>query len=490
MRRTSMTALIGIGLALVALTAATAVPGTHPLSRVSRTTPFAADCNGPVQTGAAFVNAEIEPYVDVNPRNLSNLVAVYQQDRFSNGGANGNLTSISFDGGRSWRVPPLGAQPRFSRCAGGTPANGGDFERATDPWVSFGPGGRAYQAAVSFNDSNPDQAELVATSTDGGRSWGRTVTLLREDTPDVSNERPAVTADFTRPGHAYVVWDRLVTAPEDSRRGPTLFTRSADGGRTWTTARPIYTPPLGDQTSGNQVVVLPNGDLLNFFDEFPLGTQNVFPRRDLISVTGSTDRGRTWSAPVRIARPFQAVVTDPRTGDVVRTGDIFPEVAADERPGSTSVYAVWEESIRALGDRKQILFSRSRDAGRTWSTPQRVSANPSAHAFVPSIAVNTRGQLALTYYDFSPDTTAGRPLDTSYWITFSSDSGQSWTDRKQVAPPFDMRTAPVSGGFFLGEYQGLEAAGRAFTIVATLANSGSLTNRTDIYARTISPHFR
>jgi hypothetical protein len=46
-----------------------------------------------------------------------------------------------------------------------------------------------------------------------------------------------------------------------------------------------------------------------------------------------------------------------------------------------------------------------------------------------------------------------------------------------------------TGRFFLGEYQGLEAAGRAFTVVPTLANSGSLTNRTDIYARTVSPLF-
>ena len=104
--------------------------------------------------------------------------------------------------------------------------------------------------------------------------------------------------------------------------------------------------------------------------------------------------------------------------------------------------------------------------------------------------MNTRGQLALTYYDFTPDTATGRPLDTAYWITFSRDGGRTWTHRQQLAPPFDMRTAPLSGGFFLGEYQGLEAAGRAFKIAATLTNSGSLTNRTDVYSRTTWPPFR
>jgi hypothetical protein len=153
-------------LCLAALGLIETVPAAAaPVSVVSAPTPFVAGCHGPPQSGTAFFNGEIEPYVDVNPRDPDNLVAVYQQDRWSNGGANGNLASVSFDGGQTWTRPPLGDQPRFSRCAGGSEANGGDFERASDPWVTFGPNGDAFQAAVSFNDTNSDQAELVSRST-------------------------------------------------------------------------------------------------------------------------------------------------------------------------------------------------------------------------------------------------------------------------------------------------------------------------------------
>src|SRR5919109_74690 len=126
-----MRQLVHTGLICVAVLAIAApAVAAQSLSVVSAPSPFVAGCNGPPQSGNLFLNGEIEPYVDVNPRDPGNLVAVYQQDRWSNGGANGNLTSVSFDGGRTWTRPPLGAQPRFSNCAGGNPANGGDFERA------------------------------------------------------------------------------------------------------------------------------------------------------------------------------------------------------------------------------------------------------------------------------------------------------------------------------------------------------------------------
>ena len=483
MRRTLGLVFLCQALGLSAATPAVAFPPR--LGLVSGPTPFAADCNGPVQSGNMFVNAEIEPYVDVNPTNPRNLVAVYQQDRFSNGGANGNLTSVSFDGGKTWTRPPLGAQPRLSNCAGGNPANGGDFERATDPWVSFGPDGDAFQAGLSFNDTSPDQAELVSKSTDGGQTWGPNVTLLRESDPNVSDERPAITADWTDASTVYTVWDRLVMAPESARVGPTLFTRTTDDGATWEAPRPIFTPGLGNQTSGNQIVVMPDGDLVNFFNEFELGAQNQSPRVDIVSAIRSQNQGQSWSERIEIARSLTAGVRDPRTGDRVRTGDIFPEVASDERPGTDNVYVVWEDSRFTGGERNQIAFSRSRDGGRTWSLPIQVSANLETQAFVPSIDVDDAGNLAVTYYDFSADTTASRALETQYWITRSTNRGRTWSPRKEITHgPFDMRTAPFSTGFFLGEYQGLESAGKRFKVVAAFANSGNLVNRTDIFATT------
>ena len=67
-------------------------------------------------TAAGSVNypdAEVEPHVTVDPTNPTHLVAMFQQDRWNNGGARGLAASVTHNGGTSWTVVPL----PFSRCA-------------------------------------------------------------------------------------------------------------------------------------------------------------------------------------------------------------------------------------------------------------------------------------------------------------------------------------------------------------------------------------
>src|SRR5438309_161589 len=90
------------------------------------------------------------PFVAVNPTNPNNVIGAFQQDRWSNGGAHGLLTAYSNDGGTTW----ANSYPHFSNCAGGTSTNGGDYARSSDPWVSIGPDGRAYQVSLSFAADN------------------------------------------------------------------------------------------------------------------------------------------------------------------------------------------------------------------------------------------------------------------------------------------------------------------------------------------------
>ena len=83
--------------------------------------------------------------------------------------------------------------------------------------------------------------------------------------------------------------------------------------------------------------------------------------------------------------------------------------------------------------------------------------------------------------------TATATLATDYWATFSTDGGASFGDETHIAGSFDMLTAPNSGGYFLGDYQGLAAAGDGFISFFVQAASGSAANRTDAYASLLSP---
>ena len=491
MRARRVAALLG-GVVL-ALTLAVGVSASAfmlgPLVQVSGGSPLAgctADHVGS-QTGTAYVGSEVEPWIDVNPINPANVVGIWQQDRWSNGGSRGLVVGASTNGGASWTAV---TSLKTTLCTGGTAANFGGYQRATDPWVSFGPTGTVYQLSLSFNDVAPpfttfdfDHALLASRSTNGGLTWSDPVVVRRDTAPTVFNDKQTITADPTNPAYVYAVWDRLVFPASERASvvasfrtsafsGPAWFARSTDAGLTWEAARPIWDPGQQDQTIGNQIVVQPNGTLVDIFTEF--NNENAKKHRGgFVRVLRSTDKGVTWSGPYDIARLGTIEITDPETGDPVRTGDIIPDIAVDAANGR--LYAVWQDASFNNNQADAIAFSQSVDGGLTWSAPIKVNATPTAipignqQAFTPSVNVSTNGTVAVTYYDFRNNTSAA-PLLTDYFIvhchptTSGCASGSNWgSEAKLTNESFDMRQAPDAGGFFTGDYQGLANAGNDFT---------------------------
>src|SRR5881398_76801 len=164
--------------------------------------PFAAcDISGFLIPGETnFVNTELEPWVAVNPTDPSNIIGVYQQDRYTFGRARGLAAAVSHNGGATWNS----TYPPFSACAGGSTTNGGDFQRASDPWVTFAPNGDAYFISLSVSFIGPAAATgtavLVSKSTDGGDHWSNPTALVREIgdadvAPFYFNDKESITAD-------------------------------------------------------------------------------------------------------------------------------------------------------------------------------------------------------------------------------------------------------------------------------------------------------
>src|SRR6476469_3545900 len=161
-----------------------------------------------------FPDAETEPHVAVDPTNPKHLVAMFQQDRWNDGGSNGDVVVVSNDGGASWHLASV--QPKFTICQGATPGSPGFLDRTTDPWLSYSSDGKiVYAISDSFNANGPAfggaSAILVSRSTDGGVTWQTPVTARLDTSTTVLNDKESVTADSLDPLTAYAVWDRLVS---------------------------------------------------------------------------------------------------------------------------------------------------------------------------------------------------------------------------------------------------------------------------------------
>jgi hypothetical protein len=468
----------------------------------------------PPTSPTVFVNSEVEPQIAVDPGDPMHVVGVWQQDRYrSVGGARALVAGVSHDGGNIWTVAPI---PYFNA----TDPLGSAFARYTDPWVSIGPNGIVYAAALGFTPAGPvpgHTAVLVSTSTDGGLHWNAPATLIdTQANPgtlpiDTANDKEMVVADPKNGNIAYVVWDQI-DFPSDTAniealhagaadRENAFFSMTNDGGAHWSTARNLTNFLDLEAASGNQLAVEPDGTLVDVCTLFHgSGSQPPQASQITVAVIRLTGGGNTWSAPI-VGPAVEAMpVTDPDTGAPVRDGEFILSVAVDRSggPNNGDLYAVWSDGRFSNFTHEDTAFSVSKDGGLTWSDPIKVNQTPTTipagdqQAFTPTVAVNSAGAVAVTYYDFrnNTDLTPGSGLPTDYFIVVNPDpvsNPSNWSEAPLTKTSFNMENAaPTSRGYFLGDYQGLAAAGQNFYALFAQAGSGA-SDPSNIYFRDPPP---
>ena len=473
---------------------------SSPKQASANTSPFASCTADNVadQSGVNYPNTEVEPWVDVNPTNAKNIVAAWQQDRWSNGGARGLVAGVSSNGGKSWQQVVI---PGLVACSGNP-----NFKRASDPWVSFAPNGDLYQLALTTSGGItatgfPDSGILVSKSTDGGQTWADPIALKTDQGPNVLNDKQSITADANDANFAYAVWDRLeegggsAPTPQVFEHaigffGPAWFSRTTNGGQSWEPARIIFDPGGVNQTIGNQVAVLPSsqgGDLLDFFNLIA-NFKNAGGIRGMnVAFVRSTDKGATWSGVQLVDKLLRARVRDPETGQLVRTAEFNLDVAVDAASGN--LYAVWQDARFSPTGKAGIALSMSSDGGATWSPTIKINTTPGdVSAFTPAVHVLPDGTVGATYYDFRNNTTDPNTLPTDYWLVHchsSCSSAANWAQETHVAGPFDMKNAPQASGLFVGDYEGLDNLGGSFALL--LVQAGTTPNSADAFYSTVGP---
>lgn len=423
------------------------------------------DCDaGPAIPGSVnYRNYEVEPDVAVNPQNPHNIVVSWQQDRWTRGGANGSASAVSRDGGLTWQQTLI---PGLTRCSDGY------YYRGGDDWLSFSKTGDLYHAELAFNATTLEGGVLINKSTNGGESWEGPITIASDVLPAVI-DKESITVDPHDARYIYATYSKTEIG-ETSSKMTGWFTRTTDGGKTWEPEQKIADGPNID-VIGNQVLVLPKGDLIIAFTYM----------RSSLALVRSSDKGKTWG-PIEVVSDLTiGNMRDPATGDMIASGSSIADFAVD--PKSGAMYFTWIDT-RFDKVTPAVALAKSSDGGRKWSTPVRIGTATAA-AFTPSVAVAKDGTVGVSYFDVRNDTPDAAEWLADHWLATSRDAGTTW-EETHIAGPFDVRAAPgrIYPNFtirFLGDYVGLATSGKSF-VAAYALPTGDVSNPTDIYVSVMS----
>ncbi len=317
---------------------------------------------------------------------------------------------FSGDGGVTWHQPAFTeAAPGVGTCQGrlihtlpgycnqalesfGDPALAVGPALGSDGKFSFSNGSIVYYGNLAFPAGAAVPVLAVSRSTDDGANWLDPVVASTTDNRVDFNDKDFVWADANPNsaffGNAYASWTLFVGAGNFGRSStfepePIVFSRSTDGGQTW--SAPIRLSDAANNGAvggrqGSSVQTGPDGTVYVFWEGA------VFRHSEQL-VAVSHDGGDHFGRPMPVAAVSD--LPSPLPGSSWRTNS-FPSAAVNQANGD--LYVVWADfdvaSATAL-----IKFTQSQDGGVSWSDPIVIGGRKGAfNAFMPGVAVSPDGK--------------------------------------------------------------------------------------------------
>ncbi len=377
-----------------------------------------------------------EPGIAVDPNDPMHVVVTYQGPA---------TVAYSTDGGKT-----------FTRASGTASTR---YSGSGDVSITYDSRGHAILCYIALDSLGTSQywghdatanGIYVRRSLDGGKTWETDDIAVWDHTtqPGVQipfEDKPYIVADNNPEspfyGNLYVGWtqDRLTDSG-------IIFSRSTDGGKTW--SKPIQIShsslPRDDNgmTEGFDGTVTPDGVLHTIWAG----------QYDELRYASSDDGGKTF-------RPSRAIVeTGPSRFHILgfpsRNGvNGYPQISMvpGEDGEAAHLYATWSDYRNGEVD---VFAVHSDDEGVTWSEPVKVNTDPAhdgADHFLQWMAADPKtGDLFVSFFDRRADPTG---TTAQFVLARSTDGGKSFDNWTWSTAPFNTMNV------VLGDYTGLTAFG-------------------------------
>jgi hypothetical protein len=356
-------------------------------------------------------NQPEEPSIYVNPKNTNEIVA----------GANIKHYYYSQDGGYTWQGDYLSSS----------------YGVAGDPCIIADTTGAFYYLHLSSPAGGSWLDRITCQkSTDGGINWnnGSYMGLTGKD-----QDKQWAVVDWNT-NIIYTTWTQFDTygSPSPSQKSNILFSKSVDGGQSWSSSVKINEVE-GDCIDDDNTVegavpaVGPEGQVYVAWAG-PEGI--VFDR--------SPDGGQSWLEEDIFVTDFPGGWAYDIEGIMRANG--LPITVCDVSGGeyNGNIYINWTDHRNGNSD-TDVWLTKSTDGGDTWSEPIRVNDDPPGkEQFFTWMAIDqTNGYLWFVWYDRRnyPDT------ETDVYMAVSTDGGESFINFRVSEQSF----VPSSGIFF-GDY--------------------------------------
>ena len=334
----------------------------------------------------------------------------------------------SSDGGATWTYK---CAPWPSSLTGGVTGAAAWF--GSDPAMAWDSQGRAYAVymLISQNSAGTSagSAIVIARSTDSGQTWsnlGTIVNNINVSSPFHDKEFVAVdngpgpSSTKSHPGRIYVIWDA-----DNVER-----VAYSDNGTSWTTVV-LPTASVGSYDIGGDVKVAPDGTVYAIWNRLVYSGSTQSGERTVFSK--SVDGGATWTTPIVIAS--QALLSfgtnNKPPAQESRGVNAFGSLGIDTNSSSaynSYLYFVYPDfpSGTTTGTNINIYLVRSTNGGTSWSTPVKVNDDSgTATQIFPWLAVDpTDGSVNVSWYDTRADSTNNRK--SQFFYARSVDGGNTF----------------------------------------------------------------